>query len=208
MMYKLTGSGSVIQWAKEVSAMNYPEIRNIDTVRLILRKLRLEDAQVYYNRLGSSEAVTKYMLWNPHRDLSESEASIRKALRRYEEGKCYRWGIALKTDDSIIGVIELLRLDEQTNTCSFAYMLAEEFWGQGYGTEALRAALDFAFTELKVTAVEADHMAENEASGAVMRKAGMVRQRTEFKKYEKNGIFHDAPVYRITAENYGKPAVS
>ncbi|MBR3973131.1 MAG: GNAT family N-acetyltransferase [Oscillospiraceae bacterium] len=183
-------------------------MKEIQTERLVLRKLRLDDVQTYYDRLGSSEVVTKYMLWHPHRDISESEASIRKSLGRYEEGRCYRWGVALKTDDSIIGVMELLRLDEQTNTCSFAYMLAEEWWGQGYGTEALSAALSFAFTNLKVSAVEADHMAENVASGAVMRKAGMVWQRTEAGKYEKNGVLHDASIYRITAENFSKTAVS
>lgn len=188
--------------------MKFPEIRNLSTSRLLLRKLRLEDVQTYFDRLGSSEAVTKYMLWNPHRDISESEASIRKALRRYEEGRCYRWGIALKSDDSIIGVMELLRFDEEAGTCSFAYMLAEEFWGQGYGTEALRAALNFAFTEMEVSAVEADHMEENAASGAVMRKAGMTQVRRESGKYEKNGVLYDAPVYRITAEEFTQTGIS
>ena len=188
--------------------MIFPEIKTLYTPRLVLRKLRLSDTQTYYERLGSSEAVTRYMLWNPHQDISESEASIRKALRRYEEGRCYRWGVALKSDDSVIGVIELLHFDEQANSCSFAYMLAEEFWGQGYGTEVLTAVLEFAFRELQVSAVEADHMAENAASGAVMRKAGMVWQRTEYGKYEKNGVRHDAPVYRIAAEDFTKTAVS
>lgn len=182
--------------------MEYAAMEQLETRRLILRKLRMDDARVYYERLGSSAAVTEFMLWEPHRDIGESVASIEKALRRYAEGRCYRWGIARKEDDSLIGVIELLRLDEETDTCSFAYMLAEEFWGRGYGTEALTAALDFAFRKLKVAAVEADHMAENAASGVVMRKAGMKYQRTDRAKYEKHGKVYDAPVYRITAEEW------
>ena len=43
-------------------------------------------------------------------------------------------------------------------------------------------------------------MAANPASGAVMRKAGMVFVRTEEGKYEKNGTGYDAHVYRITRE--------
>lgn len=173
-------------------------IRTIETERLILRKLRIEDAPCYYERLGSSAAVTEHMLWQPHRYFSESVASIEKALRRYEAGGCYRWGIALREDDSIIGVMELLRFDERENSCSFAYMLGEEFWGRGFATEALRAALEFAFSELHIAVVEVDHFAENAASGAVMRKAGMQYQRTDSAKYEKNGKYHDAHVYRIT----------
>lgn len=177
--------------------MKYPQIREIRTSRLLLRKIRRDDVQAYYDRIGSSEAVTRYMLFDPHRDISESVASVEKALRRYETGRCYRWGIALPEDDSIIGIIELLRFDEAQNTCSFAYMLAEAFWGRGYGTEVLKAVLDFAFLEMEMDAVEADHMAENRGSGAVMAKAGMKYIRTEKEKYRKNGTVYDAPVYRI-----------
>lgn len=178
--------------------MFFAEFRELETERLILRRLRREDTQDYYDRLGSSEAVTRYMLFSPHRDISESAASIEKTLRRYEAGNGYRWCIARKEDGRLIGVIDLLRLDPERSTCSFAYMLGEAFWGRGYGTEALKAVLSFAFRDLKVRAVIADHMAENAASGAAMRKAGMVYQYTEKAKYEKNGVFHDAPVYQIS----------
>ena len=174
------------------------EFRELETKRLVLRKLRRSDTQDYYDRLGSSEAVTRYMLFSPHRDISESAASVEKTLRRYEAGNGYRWCIARKEDDRLIGVIDLLRLDPEAETCSFAYMLGEAFWGKGYGTEALKAVLSFAFQDLKVRSVIADHMAENAASGAVMRKAGMEYQHTEKAKYEKNGVFHDAPVYKIS----------
>lgn len=182
--------------------MEFVSMRRLETVRLVLRKLRREDVRDYYDRLGSSEAVTRYMLWEPHREMSESAASIEKALRRYEQGACYRWGITLKTDDRLIGVIELLKFDEDRNSCSFAYMLSEKFWGRGYGTEALRAGIDFAFEDLKVSKVEADHFAENEASGAVMRRCGMKYVLTQKEKYEKNGAKHDAPMYCITRNDW------
>ena len=184
--------------------MNFPEIRTLYTKDLILRKVRSEDAQLYFERLGSREAVTRYMLFLPHTDISESVKSVENVLRRYETGKCYRWAIALKEDDSIIGIMELLRFDTEENTCSFAYMIGDGFWGRGYGTQTLKAVLDFAFTEMDLSAVEADHMAANPASGAVMRKAGMTYVRTDASKYEKNGMVYDAPVYRITREMWKK----
>ena len=184
--------------------MKFPEIRTIQTEDLILRKVRREDAPLYFERIGSREAVTRYMLFMPHTDVSESVESVENVLHRYETGKCYRWAIALKEDDSIIGIIELLRFDEEHNTCSFAYMIGDAFWGRGYGTQALKAALDFAFSEMELSAVEVDHMSANPASGAVMRKCGMVHIRTEEAKYEKNGCVYDAIVYRITREQFQK----
>ena len=182
--------------------MKFLPIQPLETPRLFLRKLTMADVPAYFERLGSSAEVTKYMLWNPHRDISESEASIRKVLQRYEEGTCYRWGIARKEDDSLIGIIDLLKFDEAENTCSFAYMLGKDFWGKGYGTEAVTAAFDFAFSRLGVSAILSDHFADNPASGAVMKKAGMQYTRTIPKKYEKNGILHDAVEYKITAKQW------
>ena len=178
--------------------MRYPDISELLTARLRLRRLTREDIPLYYARLGSSEAVTRYMLFAPHQDISESKASIEKALRRYEEGRCYRWCIARKEDDSLIGVIELLRFDEEAGTCSFAYMLAEEFWGKGYGTEAVTAVLGYAFEKMDMDSVEVDHMTANPASGAVMRKAGMTFVWTIPCAYVKNGEAYDAAQYRMT----------
>jgi len=178
--------------------MKYVPFEELITPRLRLRKLTRADIWQYYTRIGSSPEVTKYMLFQPHRDISESKASIEKALRRYEEGNCYRFCIALKETNELIGIIEPLRFAETSGSCSFAYMLAQEFWGRGYGTEALTAVLDFLFTRMEIERVEADHMAENAASGAVMRKAGMVYLGTEPGKYEKDGVRHDAWLYAIT----------
>ena len=184
--------------------MKFPEIKELRTKDLILRKVRREDAGLYYERIGSREAVTRYMLFPPHGDIRDSIESVENVLRRYETGRCYRWAIALKEDDSIIGIIELLRFDEEAGTCSFAYMIGDGFWGRGYGTQALKAALDFGFSEMELSAVEVDHMSANPASGAVMRKCGMVHIRNEEAKYEKNGCVYDAIVYRITREQFYK----
>lgn len=181
--------------------MVYPDFQQLHTARLILRKLRRSDAADFF-RFAGSEAVTKYMLWKPHQSIAESEASIAKTLARFETGRCYRWGITQKDCGTLIGIIDLLGFDEKRNTCTFAYMLSDAHWGLGYGTEALKAVLDFAFREMAVSAVEADHFRENEASGAVMRKAGMEYVRTEPGKYEKNGCRHDAPLYRIQRQTW------
>lgn len=182
--------------------MEYVPIPVLETRRLVLRKLNMHDVPQYYARLGNSQQVTEHMLWDPHRDISESVASIQKALTRYETGRCYRWGIVLRSDNSLIGVIELLKFDDDANTCRFAYMLGADFWGMGYGTEALEAAFRFAFTVLQVSAILADHFAENPASGAAMRKAGMRCLGTLPGKYEKHGVRHDALEYRITKEEW------
>lgn len=181
--------------------MVFREMQQIKTSRLLLRKQCTEDVQDYYERIGSRPEVTAGMLWEPHCDISESRASVEKALRRYASGRCYRWAIDLP-GDGLIGIIELLGFDEEKETCSFAYMLCPEYWGQGYGTEALRCVLDFAFSQLEIKRVDVDHFTTNPASGAVMRKVGMRFQGIVPEKYEKQGKKLDAAQYSVTREEF------
>ena len=177
--------------------MNFAPMKELETERLSLRRLRFEDVYDYYERIGSDGEVTKYMLFEPHQDIGESLASIEKVLARYDEGGCYCWAIALKEDDSLIGRFDLLRFDEDQESCSFAYMLGKAWWGNGYATEAMKAVFDFAARELEVRKIVGDHMAPNAASGAVMRKAGMVQTGVIPGKYEKLGQLYDAVCYEL-----------
>ena len=177
--------------------MRYVKFHPIETDRLLLRQLRLEDVYEYYERLFGDADVSRYMLFEPHQDIAESLASLERKLERYEQGQFYCWGVSCKEEDSLIGLVELLRFDETDNSCSFVYMLGCNYWNQGYGTEMLKAVFRFAFEELNVERIAADHMTKNAASGAVMRKAGMKHIGTETEKYEKLGIKFDADQYEI-----------
>lgn len=195
--------------------MRYAEFKNLETDRLILRDIRREDVYEYYERLFGDGDVCRYLLFDPHQDIGESLTAIEEILQQYEAGGFYRWGITEKGEDSLIGVIGLVRIDEEKSECSFAYLLGCDYWNRGYGTEALKAVIRFAFEELEIRRIVADHMAENTASGAVMRKAGMVHIGTEKGKYEKQCKVHDAEVYEIrnektqamTANDYQKQAM-
>lgn len=181
--------------------MRYASFHSIETERLVLRDIRIEDIQEYYERLYGDGDVCRYLLFDPHQDIGESYESIQEILRQYEEGNFYRWGITRKEEDTLIGIIGLVRINEETETCSFAYLLGCDYWNQGYGTEALKEVFRFAFEELEISRIVADHMAENPASGAVMRKAGMTHIGTEKEKYNKCGTLHDAEVYEIRNPN-------
>lgn len=176
--------------------------QELRTNRLLLRKIRPEDAPLFFSRLGGSEEVTAHMLWNPHTCVEESAASIQKALHRYETGEACRWVLELGSTGELIGIIDLLPRDRETGEATFAYMLGKDFWGKGYGTEALDAVISHAFRKCGAVRISADHFGANPASGALMRKAGMQYQGTVPRKYEKNGIFYDAPQYAITKEQW------
>ena len=196
--------------------MRFAEFHPIETERLLLRKLQLSDVYEYYERLFGDGDVSRYMLFEPHQTIMESLESVQRKIARYEEGNFYCWGVELKEEAGLMGLVELLRFDEEANTCSFVYMLGCNYWNQGYGTELLKAVFRFAFEELEVERILADHMSKNIASGRVMEKAGMKHIGTEEGKYEKMGILYDAEIYEIcnthseglTANDYQRRAMA
>ena len=186
--------------------MRFAEFHALETDRLILRRLQMEDVYEYYERLFGDADVSRYMLFDSHQDIGESMESLQRKLDRYEQGNFYCWGVTLKEEEGLIGLVELLRFEEKTETCSFVYMLGCNYWNKGYGTELLKAVFSFAFEELEVQRILVDHMTKNVASGKVMEKAGMKHIGTEEGKYEKRGIRYDAEVYEIRNER--KPGLT
>ncbi len=182
--------------------MRFAEFHSLETERLILRQLQMEDIYEYYERLFGDADVSRYMLFDPHQDIAESLESLQRKLERYAQGGFYCWGVTRKEEDSLIGLVELLRFDEKDESCSFVYMLGCDYWNQGYGTEMLKEVFRFAFEELEVERIVVDHMTKNTASGAAMRKAGMKHIGTEPAKYEKLGLFYDAEIYEIRNDRH------
>ena len=196
--------------------MRYAEWKPLETEHLLLRKLQLGDVYEYYERLFGDADVSRYMLFDPHQTIMESLESVQRKLKRYEEENFYCWAVERKEEAGLIGLVELLRFDEQADTCSFVYMLGCNYWNQGYGTEMLKAVFQYAFEELEVERILADHMTENVASGRVMEKVGMKHIGTETGKYEKLGFRYDAEIYEIcnekqeglTANDYQRQAMA
>ncbi|QMU57851.1 MAG: GNAT family N-acetyltransferase [Boseongicola sp.] len=55
---------------------------------------------------------------------------------------------------------------------SAMYMLGEEYWGQGFATEAMSAFLPEIFDRFPINRLAADHFDDNPASGRVLQKLG------------------------------------
>ena len=177
--------------------MKFVELRDLKTERLVLRRMRFDDLYDYYERLCSDGNVTRYMKFEPHQDIGETLARLEKTLAEYDEGGRYCWVLTVKGEDELIGIFDLLGFDEEDNSCTFAYMLGENWWGKGYATEAMKAVFAFALEELEVDCIKGSHFSSNTASGAVMRKAGMTHVGTIPGKYEKQGLLHDAEIYEL-----------
>lgn len=142
----------------------------IETVRLRLRQWQAEDNEAFA-AMSSNPQVMQYFPNLLTR--AESDALIERMKSIIDTQGWGFWAVELKYSQQFIG---FTGLNEQPAQFSFSpcveigWRLDQAYWGQGYAPEAARAALAFAFGQLKLDKVVAFTMLENVKSQRVMHK--------------------------------------
>lgn len=177
--------------------------QQIETDRLVLRKITMNDATDMYNNWASDEEVTRHLTWKIHKKIDDTEAIISIWEKELEQDNCYRWCIELKEIHQVIGTIDVVRLNIHLESAVIGYCMSKRYWNQGIMTEALIAVEDFLFKHVGLNRVEAYHHIENPASGKVMKKAGMSFEGIKRQGAKDNeGNFCDLSIYSILKSDW------
>ena len=155
----------------------------LETPRLILRHFVPADADALSEVLCDRENMRYYP--NPF-ERTDVEAWIEKCLRRYREDGIGLWALILKSDGKLAGDCGLLRQQvDEVIEMEVGYHLARRYQGQGLATEAARACIDYAFSQLGIQRVISLIRPENLPSRRVAERNGM--------SVEKETIFVELP---------------
>jgi len=181
---------------------DYTYMPPLDTPRLTLRKLTMRDAEDVF-RYSKDAEVARHVLWDAHRSIGESRAYLRYMLRRYRNREPASWGIEYRPTGEIIGTIGFMWIQRDNSAAEVGYSLSRKYWNQGLMTEALRAVIAHGFGCMRLNRIEAQHETANPASGAVMRKCGMVHEGTLRQRLYNKGKYVDVELYAILKKDYG-----
>lgn len=149
------------------------EIPVIETQRLIIRPLIIEDAEAMYCNWASDNRVTKYLTWNNHENIEDTKEIIRTWIADYIHSPNITFGIVYKENKELIGTISYFRVDMSFKEAEIGYCIAYDYWNKGIMTEGLKEFIRFGFEKLGFLKIRACHDVKNPASGKVMIKAGM-----------------------------------
>ena len=92
-------------------AVYFSSLPVLQTERLILRPLRRKDAADIFSYASDPE-VTRYVLWDPHRSVSETRSYIRYILALYRRGLPSSWGVVHRETGRVIGTIGFMWYSE------------------------------------------------------------------------------------------------
>jgi [ribosomal protein S5]-alanine N-acetyltransferase len=144
----------------------------LETSRLLLRKLTLEDAEALELCLGDPIAMEFYPA---PLDRQGVEGWIERNLGRYERDGHGLWAMVLKGSSQVIGDCGCVMQEvEGSNGVEVGYHVRRDLWGRGYATEAARACMEYAFGKLGARRVISMIRPPNLSSRRVAEKNGMV----------------------------------
>jgi ribosomal-protein-alanine N-acetyltransferase len=173
-----------------------------ETTRLILRRFTIDDADAMYRNWANYPAMTKYLRWPPHSDVSVSVSVLERWVSLYEKQDYYQWAIVPKELGEPIGCIGPVEQRGDIKMTHIGYALGRKWWRQGYTSEALMEVIRFFFEKVGINRIESMHDPNNPNSGRVMIKCGMKYEGTMRQADISNQGIVDAAMYAILAEDY------
>jgi len=148
-------------------------MENIETKRLLLRPLILEDMDKLFELYGDFQLM-QYITGQP-RDYEETYARLSAHIADHE---AYGFGLCaaiLKNSGEMIGRCGLEPVKKSNSIHGdIAWMFKKDYWNQGLATEFGEAMIAYGFSYLPIDRIFATADHANTASVKVMKKLGMV----------------------------------
>jgi ribosomal-protein-alanine N-acetyltransferase len=174
---------------------NFHPFPQIETDRLLLRKLKNEDADEIFE-LRSDENVMKYIGKDPITSINEAIEFIQLVNNSLITNFGISWAITLKENPKkLIGTIGHWRLIKEHYRSEVGYMLSPQFWKKGIMKEALIKVIDYGFNEMKLHSIEAHINPENIASAAILETTGFIREAYFKEDFFYKGKFSNTAIY-------------
>ena len=141
----------------------------------------------------------------PPLDLAATAALVGRMQAEEAEHGCCFWALERQTDARLIGWCGTIRgtTGPVAGKPELGWRLASDCWGNGYATEAARAALDWTFTAMPDDAAWAITAAINSASRAVMERLG-VTHRPDL-DFDHPRVPADSPLRHHVTYRIGRP---
>lgn len=174
--------------------LNFSPFPLLETKRLILREITIDDAPEIFAMRSNPEAM-KFIGKPPATSIEDANKLIGLFINGISNNESITWGIAFKETNKIIGTIGFWRISKDHHRAEIGYMLHPEHWKKGILTEAAQAVIQCGFTKFKFHSIEAQLTPENIASVKLLEKTGFVKEAHFKENYFFQGEYSDTAVY-------------
>jgi ribosomal-protein-alanine N-acetyltransferase len=166
--------------------------------RVIVRSLRPDDREEFIAAMRASRRLHGRWLTPP-----ATPEAFDEWLRRARQELFVSMLACRREDEAIVGyfnISQIIRGPLQSAFLGYGAVAAHS--GRGYMTEALELVLDCAFTDLSLHRLEANIQPGNEASIALVRRCGFVKEGFSERYLKIGGRWRDHERWAIRSEQW------
>lgn len=171
----------------------------LKTNRLKLRDIvqsDLEDLMETYNNLN----IVQYLHLSPYPLTREETLDfISEFNEQTKQQPRTDYNLGIEFNGKVIGLVQLLDMDDFQGTALLGYSINEAYWRQGITTEAVKRVIDFAFEELDLRRIDCEVAVEDIPSSNFAEKLGFCLEgtRKQYRKMKSTGKIHDVHIYGL-----------
>ncbi len=166
-----------------------------------IRKWELTDAEDLAAALSNKKILDNLRDGLPYPYTVQDGKDYISAMLSADENNTFAF--AVTADGKAIGSIGVFRGDNiHRQTAELGYYIAEDYWGKGIMTEAVKQICEYVFKNSDILRIYAEPFAYNTASCRVLEKSGFQCEGTLRKNAVKNGKVLDMKMYsRLKSED-------
>lgn len=158
--------------------------------RVWLRPSEPTDIDLFVRWLNDAETASFLSIRSPLSHAGE-ERWFERMLESHGKDS-YFFVMCRLEDDLPIGTIGLMQIDYRNGNAGVGISIGEKaLWGQGLGTDAMNALLDFAFGQLRMERIWLEVNDDNPRGRRSYEKSGYVLEGTQRRAHYADGEFHD-----------------
>jgi RimJ/RimL family protein N-acetyltransferase len=163
----------------------------LQTERLTLRRPTLADVKAIA-RLANDRRIAENTRRLPHPYSADHAIAFLRATANDDRETVF----LIEHNHTPIGVVGVDR--DQPHAPELGYWLGVAHWGQGFATEAARAAIDFAFEEYDIEQLLSGARVANPASRNILEKCGFQWIGVELHRFEALGSSTPVDRFRLS----------
>ena len=164
-----------------------------------IRKWKLTDAKNIAVALSNKKIQDNLRDGLPHPYTEQDGIDFISSMLSANEDETFAFAITF--DDKAIGSIAVFRQQNiHRQTAEMGYYIAEEYWGKGIMTDAVKQICEYVFKNSDILRIYAEPFAYNAGSCRVLEKAGFQYEGTLRNNAVKNGKVIDMKMYSLLRE--------
>ena len=164
-----------------------------------IRKWKLTDAKDIAVALSNKKIQDNLRDGLPYPYSEQDGIDYISSMLSANEDETFAFAITL--DDKVIGSIGVFRQQNiHRQTAEMGYYIAEEYWGKGIMTDAVKQICEYVFKNSDILRIYAEPFAYNTGSCRVLEKAGFQYEGTLRNNAVKNGKVIDMKMYSLLRE--------